>query len=363
MYSLLRPVLFSLDAERSHDLVMGLAGRVGRNKALRAVARSVYASRVPALPVTLAGIPLPNPVGLAAGLDKHASATAGMLSLGFGFVELGTVTPQPQSGNDRPRMFRLIKHNALINRMGFNSEGFHRFNENLAAQRDTGIDTCVIGINIGKNAATPIERAADDYVAGLQFAWSLGNYVTVNISSPNTQNLRELQQGDEISKLLETLAETRQALIGSSGSNKPIFVKIAPDAMGPEAVEHIVENAVATGIDGLIATNTTLARQGVEDERLSQEAGGLSGAPLSDAASKVLTDVIKAADGRLSLVAAGGIGSADDAWDRMRSGAQAVQIYTSLIYQGPGLIREIVTGLEQRMRAVHSTTLADALTK
>lgn len=363
MYSLLRPLLFRLDAERSHDLVMGISGVVGRNKILRAVSNSIYANRVPSLPVTLAGIELPNPVGLAAGLDKHASATAGMLSLGFGFVELGTVTPQPQIGNDKPRMFRLIEHEALINRMGFNSEGFSRFRENLARQRDTGLDSSIIGINIGKNAATPIDRAVDDYLPGLQFAWSLGNYVTVNISSPNTANLRELQKGDEMSRLLESLAQTRQKLIASSGVDKPVFVKIAPDAMDPEVANHIVEQAISTGINGLIATNTTVSRPGVSHERDSSQAGGLSGAPLAPTASQVLRDITQAANGRLSVVAAGGIDSAEVAWDRMKSGAEAVQIYTGLIYKGPGLIKQIVTGLEQRMRAVHSTTLPDALTK
>lgn len=363
MYPLIRPLLFSLDAERSHDLVMGMTGLVGRNKLLRAVSTSIYGSRVPSLPVTLAGIELPNPVGLAAGLDKHASATAGMLSLGFGFVELGTVTPLPQAGNDKPRMFRLAKHQALINRMGFNSDGFSQFKENLARQRDTGLDTSVIGINIGKNAATPIDRAVDDYGPGLQFAWSLGDYVTVNISSPNTANLRELQKGDEMSRLLESLAQTRQALVASSGVDKPVFVKIAPDAMDPEVANHIVEQAIATGMNGLIATNTTVSRPGVGDERFSDEAGGLSGAPLAQTASKVLQDITHAANGRLSVVAAGGIDSADEAWNRMKSGAEAIQIYTSLIYKGPGLIKQIVTGLEQHMRAVHSTTLTDALTK
>jgi len=363
MYSLLRPALFRLDAERSHDLVMSTAGRVGRNPLLRKLSQQLYANRVPSLPVNLAGIELPNPVGLAAGLDKHASATAGMLSLGFGFVELGTVTPKPQTGNDRPRMFRLQKHQALINRMGFNSEGFDRFNENLARERDAGIGKSVVGVNIGKNAVTPIENAVDDYVLGMQFAWSLGSYVTINISSPNTQNLRALQEGDEISRLLEALGETRQALAASTHGDKPVFLKIAPDNMTPEATAHIVENAIATGINGLIATNTTVDRSSVSDAPFGDEAGGLSGAPLRDAAATVLDRVVEAANGRLSVVAAGGISSADDAWARLSAGAQAVQIYTGLIYAGPTLIRQIVTGLEQRMRAVHSSTLTDALTQ
>jgi len=362
LYPLFRKALFTLDPEKSHDAALAVIGQAGRVAPAARLMAALNGARQHSLPTEVAGLNLINPVGLAAGLDKHAHATAGFLAMGFGSVETGTVTPLPQDGNPRPRMFRLASHEAVINRMGFNSVGFERFRQNFQREPLENAPGA-IGINIGKNAATPLERAADDYIAGLEFAHGLGDYTTVNVSSPNTQDLRSLQSGDELSQLLERLAEARLRLNNQDGKRPPVFIKIAPDDMNDQTISHIVESAVATGIDGIINTNTTVGRSGVEGSPHAQEAGGLSGQPIRELSRNVNRSVCAAANGRLAVIACGGIDSADEAWTRLLDGASSIQLYTALIYRGPAVVADILSGLERKVASLQSTDLAGALAR
>jgi dihydroorotate dehydrogenase len=300
----------------------------------------------PILRTNLAGLDLPSPVGLAAGLDKNGEALNGLGRLGFGFVECGSVTPRPQSGNPKPRLFRLSEDRAIINRMGFNNDGLEAF----AGRLERRPANVVVGANLGANKDT--EDKAADYVAGLQRLNGLADYFTINISSPNTPGLRALQGREALDDLLGRAAEAR------SGP-APVFLKIAPD-LTPAEIVMIVEAAMAHGIDGLIVSNTTLERPASLKSAFAGESGGLSGAPLRDLALKALTHAAEAAEGRLPLVAVGGIASGADAWARIRAGATAVQIYSALIYEGPGLVAAIKRDLAARLRAEGFSTISGA---
>lgn len=302
----------------------------------------------PILHTNLAGLALPSPVGLAAGLDKNGEALAGLGKLGFGFVECGSVTPLAQAGNPRPRLFRLTEDRAVINRMGFNNDGLESFAARLA-RRPKGV---VVGANLGANKDT--EDKATDYVLGLKRLAGLADYFTVNVSSPNTPGLRALQGREALDDLLGRIAEAR------GGDTAPVFLKIAPDLTAAE-IGMIVEAAVAHGIDGLIVSNTTLARPGSLRAADREEAGGLSGAPLKAGARAALAAAAEASAGRLTLIAAGGIDSGEEAYARLRAGASAVQIYSALVYEGPGLVRRIKRDLAARLRADGFATVADAV--
>jgi len=286
------------------------------------------------------GLQFPNPVGLAAGLDKDAAHIDALARLGFGFLEVGTVTPRPQPGNPRPRLFRIVDREAIINRMGFNNVGVDRLVENVRRARYGGI----LGINIGKNFDTPIERAADDYLACLEKVHPYASYVTVNVSSPNTKNLRQLQQAQELGDLLARLARRRDQLDKAAQRRVPLAVKIAPD-LDDEQVAAIARLVEQHGIDAVIATNTTVSRKGVEGLPHAEEAGGLSGAPVRAASTAVVRKVASALGGRVPVIGVGGILSAADAREKLAAGASLVQVYTGLVYRGPGLVREIVRGL------------------
>jgi len=306
-------------------------------------------ARDPALAIDLAGLALPNPVGLAAGFDKNAEVARAMLAAGFGFVECGTVTPKPQVGNPRPRLFRLTEDQAVINRMGFNNHGLERFAVNLGRHGGG-----VVGANIGAN-----KDAADrigDYVTGLTALWGLADYFTVNVSSPNTPGLRSLQTGEALAELLGRVAEARASLAGRA----PVFLKVAPDLEDAE-IEAIADGVAGAGFDGVIVSNTTLARP--EDLRSAHrgEGGGLSGAPLMTKATQVLGAFHAAARGRFVLVGVGGIASGADAYAKIRAGARAVQLYSALVFQGPGLVMEIRKDLKARLAADGFTSLADAV--
>lgn len=334
LYPLLRPLLFRLDGETAHDLtfrMLDAAVRVGLTRAPEAL---------PGRTVECMGLQFPNPVGLAAGLDKNAAHVDGLASFGFGFLEVGTVTPRPQPGNPRPRLFRLPKARAIINRMGFNNGGVDGLLANAAAIRYRGI----LGINIGKNFDTPIERAADDYLACLRKVYARADYVTVNISSPNTKNLRSLQEGDALLALLRALKAEQSLLAGTHGKHVPLAVKIAPDLDDPQ-LDAIADVLVSTGMDAVIATNTTLSRDGVTDLPHGDEAGGLSGAPVRARSTAVVRGLAKRLGGRLPIIAAGGILSGADACEKINAGATLVQIYSGLIYRGPALVREAVRAL------------------
>lgn len=338
-YGVLRPFLFRMEPEAAHDLTLRLIEQTQHN-----VLRHAYAQPRVSDPLTLAGLRLPNRVGLAAGLDKNARCVAGWDAMGFGFVELGTVTPLAQSGNPRPRMFRLPQAQALINRFGFNNRGLETFVANVARARTSSRRPMVLGLNIGKNATTPLENASADYLACLAAVYPHADYVTVNISSPNTQGLRGLQSDQALVQLLESLAERRQQLAQTQGRRVPIFVKIAPD-LDDAQIQAIAGHLQHCGMDGAIATNTTLDRGAVAHLPHGGEAGGLSGAPVRAGSTRVIATLRRAAGPDFPIIGVGGIFSGADALEKIRAGAHAVQIYSGLIYRGPTLVRDVASTL------------------
>ena len=341
LYRLTRPLLFALDAERAHDAgfaALEIARRCG-------IAGILYGNRVPASPRRIMGLDFPNPVGLAAGLDKNGAHVAALSQLGFGFVEIGTVTPRPQPGNPRPRLFRIPRAQALINRMGFNNVGVDALLQNLRGSPYRG----VLGINIGKNFDTPIERAVDDYLYCLRKVYAHASYVAINVSSPNTQNLRSLQQASALEKLLAALAAERERLAREHGRRVPLAVKIAPDLQQGEFGD-IAALLIAHGIDAAIATNTTVSRTGVENLPHGRESGGLSGAPLRKRSTDAIAALAAALGGRLPIIGVGGILRGEDAIEKIRAGADLVQVYTGLIYRGPELVRELAGALAAHVK-------------
>jgi dihydroorotate dehydrogenase len=338
-YALTRPFLFGLDAEHAHELTLGSIARL-QNTPLQCLWQQPRIDD----PVTIAGLRFPNRVGLAAGLDKNGRCIDGLGAMGFGFIEVGTVTPQAQPGNPKPRIFRLPEANALINRLGFNNEGLEAFLANVrgAHFRARG---GILGLNIGKNAATPIERAVDDYLLGLEGVYPHADYVTVNISSPNTQNLRSLQSDEALDALLGALQQRRQQLIARHGRSVPMFVKIAPD-LDETQVGVIAATLQRHAIDGVIATNTTLARDAVQGLAHASEVGGLSGAPVAEASNRVIRALRAALGAAYPIIGVGGVLSGADAQAKRAAGADLVQLYTGLIYRGPELVTEVARALE-----------------
>ncbi|MEL0167038.1 MAG: quinone-dependent dihydroorotate dehydrogenase [Pseudomonadaceae bacterium] len=330
MYDLLRSLMFRLPAETSHDLALDMIGAAGRLRLADKLVRPV-----PAQPVEVMGLTFDNPVGLAAGLDKNAVAVDGMAAMGFGFLEVGTVTPRPQPGNPKPRLFRLPEQLAIINRFGFNNQGVDAMLERLAGVRYDG----VLGINIGKNAVTPVENAVDDYLYCLRKVYDRASYVTVNLSSPNTPGLRTLQYGEALKVLLGQIKQCQQALAEERGRYVPIAIKIAPD-MTAEEVALVGATLQEEGMDAVIATNTTLDRSAVADSPYANEAGGLSGAPLTDMSTEVIRLLAAELKGQMPIIGVGGIFSGADAADKIAAGASLVQLYSGFIYRGPELIRE-----------------------
>ncbi|HOB62682.1 MAG TPA: quinone-dependent dihydroorotate dehydrogenase [Candidatus Competibacteraceae bacterium] len=334
-YYPIRTLLFQLDPETAHCWTLQLL------RSMAALPLSgLLTSDVPSAPRQVMGIDFPNPVGLAAGLDKNGECIGAWAALGFGFVEIGTVTPRPQPGNPKPRMFRLPKAQALINRMGFNNKGVDYLVEQVRQAQFKG----VLGINIGKNADTPVAQAVDDYLIGLRKVYPWARYVTVNISSPNTPGLRDLQYGAALDQLLAALKAEQQRLADSYGRYVPLAVKIAPDIADAD-VPTVGRALVRHGIDAVIATNTTFSRAGVEGLPHADEAGGLSGAPLRDRSTAVVRQLAEVVEGALPIIASGGILSGADAAAKIAAGASLVQIYTGFIYRGPTLIREAVKSL------------------
>lgn len=300
-------------------------------------------------PIELAGLRFPNRLGLAAGLDKNARCIDGLSAMGFGFVEVGTVTPKAQAGNPKPRMFRLPQANALINRLGFNNDGLAAFLTHVAQSRvrqQASKSPMVLGLNIGKNASTPIENAVDDYLTCLDGVYPHADYVTVNISSPNTQNLRALQSDAALDSLLESIAERREWLAAQHGKRVPIFVKIAPD-LDPPQIEVIAATLKRHAMDGVVATNTTLSREAVKGMRHADEAGGLSGGPVLQASNRVISELRAALGKGFPIIGVGGVMSASDAVSKIKAGADVVQIYTGLIYRGPALVNEAAIAIKK----------------
>jgi dihydroorotate dehydrogenase len=344
MYDYVRPLLFALDAETAHRLTLYALGVAHRSNLGRFVATP------PAdLPVDAFGIRFPNPVGLAAGLDKNAAHLDELGALGFGFVEVGTVTPRPQPGNPKPRMFRLPAHEAIINRLGFNNEGVDALVRNVEASGYRG----VLGINIGKNKDTPNERAVDDYLFCLERVYRHASYVTVNISSPNTQGLRDLQEEATLRRFIETLREAQERLGSQAGARKPMLLKIAPDLSEAE-LDGIAEVLRASGIDGLICTNTTIDRTAVAGDPHGHEAGGLSGKPLFARSTDVLRGMRRRLGDRLPIIGVGGILDGSDAAEKLDAGATLVQVYSGLIYRGPRLVAECVDEIRRQRGVAHA---------
>ena len=333
-YAFARPFLFGLDPETAHELTLGSLARVQGTPLQWAYCNGFLPD-----PIELAGLRFPNRIGLAAGLDKNARCIDALGGMGFGFVEVGTVTPRPQPGNPRPRVFRLPQANALINRLGFNNEGLDAFIANVQRSRFRQQGR-LLGLNIGKNAATPIEHATDDYLACLAGVYPHADYVTVNISSPNTKNLRALQADEALDALLSAVAARRAELAALHGRHVPVFVKIAPD-LDAAQVDVIAATLQRHGMDGVIATNTTIARDRVKGLPHAEEAGGLSGGPLLEASNLVIAQLRAALGPAYPIIGVGGVLSAQDALSKLQAGADVVQIYTGLIYKGPALVDEI----------------------
>lgn len=331
MYQLARRALFLLPTETSHHLslnAIALSSRLGLLKLL---------PKPEPRPVEVMGLTFPNPVGLAAGLDKNGDYFDALSELGFGFVEIGTITPRPQPGNPQPRLFRLPEYQAIINRMGFNNLGV----DHLVAQVRERQFKGVLGINIGKNFDTPVEKASDDYRLCMEKVYAHADYIAVNISSPNTPGLRDLQHAEQLDELLATLKQTQTRLAEEQGRYVPLALKIAPD-LDEEQIIDMARQLIKHGIDGVIATNTTLSRELVKRSPLAGEQGGLSGWPVRERATQVIGKLATALDGALPIIGVGGIASGTDACDKINAGASLVQVYTGFIYRGPGLIREAV---------------------
>ncbi|THU04517.1 quinone-dependent dihydroorotate dehydrogenase [Lampropedia puyangensis] len=354
LYPLFRPFLFALDAEVAHDFTLDWLKKTQSHSVLR----RLYAQKSVADPVTIAGLTFPNRVGLAAGLDKNARCIDAWAAMGFGFVEVGTVTPVGQSGNSKPRMFRIREAGAVINRMGFNNKGLDTFLKNVQKSRVRGDVNhpqhgLRLGLNIGKNAATPIERAADDYVACLRAVYPHADYVTINISSPNTKNLRDLQSNASLDALLQTLVDCREEL-KKEHPHKPMFLKIAPD-LDAEQVGLIAQLLQRHQVDGVVATNTTINHAAVEAFEHGAEVGGVSGAPVRQASTEVIRQLRAALGPDFPIIGVGGIMDAEDALEKVQAGADLVQIFTGLLYRGPVLVPQVAQALQAHSVSVQNS--------
>lgn len=337
MYKLIRPFLFSLDPEVAHNLIIHLLKLSIKTRAIRLLPSTPYA-----LPTKVMGLEFPNPIGLAAGLDKDGEVIEGFASQRFGFIEIGTVTPKPQPGNAKPRLFRLKTVEGIINRMGFNNKGVDNLIENVKQQHYKGI----LGINIGKNASTPVEEAEKDYLVCLDKVYPYADYVAVNLSSPNTPGLRTLQFGDTLKRLLEQLKERQHQLNQQYNRYVPLAIKIAPDMTDEETI-LVANTLLEMQIDGIIATNTTISREAVKYLPHGQETGGLSGAPLLTASTKKVKLLAQTLQGQLPIIASGGVTTPEDAVQKIQAGASLVQLYTGFIYRGPSLIKHSVNAIKQ----------------
>jgi dihydroorotate dehydrogenase len=334
LYALARNALFALDPEVAHELALRSLAKLQKLHLARLFGSCIRSPR------EVMGLKFDNPVGLAAGLDKNGEYIDALAAMGFGFIEVGTVTPRAQPGNPKPRMFRLTDHEALINRLGFNNQGLDAFIANVQRASYKG----VLGLNIGKNADTPIEKAVDDYVSCLRGVYPYASYVTVNISSPNTKGLRDLQAAEQLEQLLSTLKAEQALLAKKHKKHVPLALKIAPD-LDLKSIRDIAQLTVENNFEAIIATNTTISRDAVRGHALAQEAGGLSGKPLFSPSTEVLRELAKTIKGKIPIIGVGGILSGEDAKLKMNAGASLVQIYTGFIYKGPDLIRDAVKAI------------------
>lgn len=355
LFNVIRPLLFAFDPETGHDVAVTMLAAVSRHRFLTDGLERLTPP-TPPLPVRVMGLDLPHPVGLAAGFDKDARAFPALGALGFSFVETGTVTPQPQAGNPKKRLFRLTEDRAIINRMGFNSGGLERFVARLSSLQRRGF----VGVNLGKNASTPLDMAVDDYALGLRRCYPYADYFTLNISSPNTPSLRELQHRAYLEEFLTAVAELRAECTARHGRRVPVAIKIAPDLTDAE-LEDIARAALEHGIDGIIATNTTITRAATLRSSLRREAGGLSGTPLQSLSTERIRTLYRYLNGKIPIIGVGGIFCAEDAWQKLAAGADTLQIYTGFVFLGPRIVRDVVRGLAQHVADLRAPDLATAL--
>ena len=356
LYDIARPLLFRMDAERVHEAVVRRLEAAGRSPRLTRMLRARYFMEDPRLSQELWGVRFPNPVGIAAGFDKNARLVNVLPHLGFGFVEVGTVTSEAQSGNPKPRMFRLPKDRAIINRLGFNNEGADQVAARLAK---SGRPMVPLGVNIGKARRVPNPEATPDYLKTFEKLHPYGDYFVVNVSSPNTPGLRDLQARDFLEELVRALKQRNQELARAQGARpRPLLVKIAPD-LQPKDLEGVVEVAKGERLDGIIATNTTVSRVGLQTQ--SKEEGGLSGAPLRERSTALIREIHKMTDGRIPIVGVGGVFTADDAWEKIQAGASLVQLYTGFIYGGPATASDVNEGLVELLEQNGYEHVADAV--
>ena len=358
MYQFIKPVLFKLNPEMAHDLTMSCMAYASRDKIAMNALEKFYGDKTPELATSVMGLDFKHPIGLAAGLDKNARALPAFSALGFSAVELGTVTPKPQPGNDKPRMFRLVEDEAIINRMGFNSGGLDTFLNNIRRERCTA----KVGINIGKNAATSIEDAKYDYTSALQRVYSQADYITINISSPNTKSLRDLQNAEYLDSLLFEIKNIQKKCEKVHKKHVPVALKVAPD-LQPNEIDTIAELLLSHQFDALIATNTTISRPETLVSAHKEETGGLSGKPLTKLSTDIIEQFYNRLRGRVPIIGVGGINNADDAWEKLLAGADYLQVYSALIYQGPALIKQIVNGLKLKLEATGRDSLQQALSE
>lgn len=356
MYRLIQRYLFTLDPEDTHEWTVKLlkfAQKVGGTRLLH----SMYTSRDDRLSSEHWGLHFPNPIGLAAGFDKNAEVYKALAALGFGFVEVGTITPLPQAGNVKPRLFRLVADEAIINRMGFNNRGIQFASDRLLPYEDTPVP---IGVNIGKNKDTPNDQAADDYEKCLEALYPYGDYFVINVSSPNTPNLRDLQASEDLRYLMGRIQSKKEQLEAKGMQRKPVLLKVAPD-MSDEQMRDIVHIAATEGLSGIIATNTTLARDGLRSEHYVKEAGGLSGRPLTGRTTAWIKEIYQEVGDQLPIIGVGGIFTGEDAYEKIRAGASLVQVYTGLIYEGPNIVKRIQRRLSELMKRDGFTKVSEVV--
>ncbi|QQE75122.1 quinone-dependent dihydroorotate dehydrogenase [Brevibacillus composti] len=357
MYPLVRKFLFQMDAEEAHEKTVHLLKTAENSPAAKSLLKMMYQVRDKRLENKLWGISFPNPVGLAAGFDKNAEVYHALAAIGFGFVEVGTITPQGQPGNPKPRLFRLVEHEAIINRMGFNNLGAYLASQNLI---DYAYADVPIGINIGKNKMTPNEEAASDYSKCLDMLYNYGHYFVINVSSPNTPNLRDLQETESLRALIRAVREKTAELEARGTSAKPILLKVAPD-MADEQMRDVVRAAVEEGLSGIIATNTTLSREPVHNHPRAGEAGGLSGKPLEARATAWVKEIFQEVGDRVPIIGVGGIFTGEDAYRKIRAGASLVQVYSGMAYQGPGIAKMINKQLLRLLEQDGFTHISEAI--
>lgn len=356
MYKLMKKYLFALDPETAHERTI-LALKVAKQTRMTGVLRSRYTVKDERLHSKLWGLHFPNPVGLAAGFDKNAEVYESLAAIGFGFVEVGTITPLGQSGNTKPRLFRLVEDEAVINRMGFNNEGAMKAAENLQHYANAGIP---IGINIGKNKVTPNENATNDYATCLDILYRYGHYFVINVSSPNTPNLRDLQETEGLRQLVRGIQKKKAELEKKGTVSKPILLKVAPD-MADEQMRDVVQLAASEGLSGIIATNTTLSREGLQNETMKHETGGLSGKPLTERSTAWIREIYEEVGDNIPIIGVGGIFNGNDAYAKIRAGASLVQVYTGMIYEGPGIVKAINQRLIELLERDGLTNIHEAI--